>query len=1011
MRRLAAFLAILISIPMTLSAITAGTIYFATDDELRSMADLRGLPSSGSREDLQNELYEYEGFEAYSEEIDESADSFSLEILQSENLSSSSGSFVLTGNASISFTDDNGIVSDLSADTIIIDTDNSHLSALDNVRYHSDSENASINDIEADIVSVFWNTGEIKVSNATTSTVREGETEEENVTIFTSGETFTYTPGGSILYEGGRIGSAAEDPHSSITASTIAMLPGSDMFISNAYLSIGRVPILYLPWFFFPGSRVVGNPSFGFSSSHGAFLNTTFELFGSSRKVQESGEDSSFMSMLASGDSAGDLQPYGAYYSAKRPLSPLQQWAKDSSSYLAIMADAYASLGVHLGVDGVLNFLDSTLTLTIFDGIAVSHANENYGVRNFRYYGQNMLSYKNFGVQTELSVPFYSDNRVLQDFGNRVSGFSIMSVIQSPSFPEDYTSSISTFSRTLDFSYTLPSELRTSYVDSFRITDASVALDYRWSSSEKKFYMEEAMLPEFGMSLSGTLFSLNGTTGTVINAVEEEEKDITDIHLLSDPLLYEIYKAEERAAAKAQGKDFNVSLKYSLTESFSNSYEYDNKGTLTDGSFSSDSAMRLTFEADMADYVSLDAIFTPSYSYMVEDRHHAAIVTENTSVNSDISLSMPFIGLQYTLSTKLMNMRSVTKGGVEDVTMLNPGWDRDTVTSHSIGFSKAFVTEVGTFTPSITYRLPPLSASLTPKISYSYGPFAVSFSWNFLEDDDTGDLLSDLIELSAGYNGTYITSSISLKYQSALYESGEDFMNPFYGTASLSVRTADKNWSLTGFVDYEYENSGFNHYFNAISATLKIPYFDIMLEWAGPAENLAFSAIEAHADVDNVFFQLWKGRLYFGFGLEASFEMDMNNPYAASFEITPSFTFSIAEFLDFTFSFTSSNNGFYDYFRTGSFSISEFFNDLWQSFDFFGNGRYNTNFVLDECALEITHYMDDWNLNVKYAAEVVLSGDNYEFVPEFSIYLSWKTIPDLKIDQSWEQNEYGKWER
>ena len=639
----------------------------------------------------------------------------------------------------------------------------------------------------------------------------------------------------------------------------------------------------------------------------------------------------------------------------------------------------------------------------------MSHANENYGVKNFRYYGQNSLSYENFGFEAELSVPFYSDNRVLQDFGNRVSGFSIMSVIQPAEFPEDYNSSISTFSRTLDFNYTLPSEYHNGFVDSFRVTDTNIAADYRWSSSEKKFYMEEASLPEFGMSLSGTLFSLSGTTGTVINATEEEETDITELHLLSDPLLYDIYKAEERAAAQAAGKDFNVSLKYSLSESLRNTYEFDAKGETTDGSFSSDSAARLTFEADMADYVSLDAVFTPSYSYMVEDRHRASIVTENTSVNSDVSLALPFIGLQYNLSTKLMNLRSVTQGSVEDVTMLNPGWDRDTVTSHSIGFSKAFQTEYGTFTPAITYILPPLSASLIPKFSYSYGPFALSFSWSFLEDDDTGDFLSDLIELSAGYNGTYITSSISLKYQSAEFDSS-DFMAPFYGTASLSLRTADKNWSITGFLDYEYESAGFTHYFNAISATLKIPYFDIMLEWAGPAENLSFSAIEAHADVDNVFFQLWKGRLYFGFGLQASFEMDMNNPYAASFTITPSFTFRIAEFLDFRFSFTSSNNGFYDYFRTGSFSISEFFNDLWQSFDLFGNGRYNTNFVLDECALEIIHYMDDWNLNVKYSAEVLLNGDSYEFVPEFSIYLSWKTIPDLKIDQTWEERN-GSWRK
>ena len=108
------------------------------------------------------------------------------------------------------------------------------------------------------------------------------------------------------------------------------------------------------------------------------------------------------------------------------------------------------------------------------------------------------------------------------------------------------------------------------------------------------------------------------------------------------------------------------------------------------------------------------------------------------------------------------------------------------------------------------------------------------------------------------------------------------------------------------------------------------------------------------------------------------------------------------------FSFTSQNNGFYEYFIDGVFSWSEMFKDLGQSFDFFGGGRYETNFVIDSCALEITHYMADWDLSVRYEAQIQLIGDNYQFVPELSIYLSWKTIPDIKIDQTWRERN-GSW--
>ena len=129
------------------------------------------------------------------------------------------------------------------------------------------------------------------------------------------------------------------------------------------------------------------------------------------------------------------------------------------------------------------------------------------------------------------------------------------------------------------------------------------------------------------------------------------------------------------------------------------------------------------------------------------------------------------------------------------------------------------------------------------------------------------------------------------------------------------------------------------------------------------------------------------------------------------FTFTPSITFSIAEFLDFTFSFSSSNNAFYDYVTSGNF-FGEFFADLGRSFDFFGDGRYNTNFVMSEARLDVVHYMDDWDLHCSYAAYIELNDDIYEFVPEFSVYLSWKIMPDLKIDQQWQYNtDTRTWER
>ncbi len=1002
-RRLLLFLILLfVSLPGLFSA-SASAIYFASDSELMEMCRIRGL-ETGTREEMQRALYNYEGVATYTEEASGSG-AFDLSVLSAESLITHDSSMVISGNAHISFTDSSGNVSDLSADMIIIDTDNELLTALDNVIYSSDDEDASIQSINADIVTLFWTSGEIRVSDATTTTERESE-DGEAVTIYTSGSTLTYTPGGSILYDRGIVASDVEDPYSSITASKMLMLPGADMFISNAYVSIGRVPVLYLPFFFFPGSQMLGNPSFGFTSSQGAFINTTFELLGTNPTIGSSDSSSSFTSLTTTTKESQNTRPTGSYYSSSGPISNAEQWASSTSSYISLLADAYEDTGMQLGVTGEINLFSSSLSLAFTDAVAVSPESSYYNGR-LRYYGMNSLRYSGYGISATLSVPFYSDSRVLMDFGNRLTDFSLFSLLETPTFPENYTSTITTFSRTLTLSYSLPSSLQSQYLSSLSISSLQFGIDYRWNSSELEYYMEEANVPNLSATFSGTLFSLTHSNEIVLSTEKEEEYDITDLHLLTDPLLYDIYEGNRKRQASTTRTDtYTASLRYSVSETLKNDYDFNSSGENTDGAFSSDTSLRLTFDASAANWVSLTAVFTPSYSYLWEDDDTAAIVTQDGTISSDMTLSFPFIGLTYKISSRLLDAESVKTGdAAAEVDIAPLGWDTDTITAHSLTLSHAFTTDVGTFTPSVSYTLPPLNAVLTPRIAYSYGPFALSFGWSFREED-SASFHSDLIELSIGYSGTYITSSIAMKYDSEEYDP-TDFWIPFYGTASFSLRTADKNWSITEYIDYEYDNG--NNYFNELTTTFKIPFFELALTWAGSADEISFSEINATLDIESLTFQLWKGRIYVSFGLESTFSIELDNPYAASFSITPSITFSIAEFLDFKFSFTSVNNGFYNYIDdNGSISLSLMFEDLLRSFDFIGDGRYNTSFVLDEASLEITHYMKDWNFSFKYTTQVVLSDDVYEFRPKVSVYLSWKTIPDLNVDQNWEKSG-GVW--
>ena len=1006
MKRILSLL-LMMTICSLLYAVSAPAIYFASDDDLRSMAILRGIPE-GTREEMQEALYAYEGIEAYSEESDGEEDGeYTLTINAAENLSREGDRVVLTGNSSISFADD-GVVSELSADTIVIDTLNRRLTALENVSYSTDDENAAMQDISADIVTVSWEHGTLSVTNATTTT--ESRTEDETITIYTSGESLSYSPESGMLYRDGFITSNPEEAYLSITAKEIAMLSGSDMFVTNAYLSIGRVPLLWLPFFFYPGSQLTGNPSIGFTSERGAFLNTTFELFGSAPSVSEGSDDGqSLMSILSSSGSGGEKVPDGAYYSADGPVSDAERWARETGSYVALMADAYSDSGIHMGIDSKLNLLDGALSFSILDGVALSPSSSYYD-GNFRYYGVNEMEYAAHGLDLTLSLPFYSDSRVMHDYADRLTGFSLFSLLETPEFPSEYSSTISTYSHELELDYSLPTELRSSYVSSLSLSDITVGLDYRWDSGNHRYSLDESTLPSFTASVSGTLFDFASSAAADI-PVEEEEVGITEIHLLSDPLLYAVYKAQEETEERSGDERYSISLGYTVSENFSNELGFEKGGAYSDGKLSTSTSMRLTLQADAASYASLRAVFTPSYSYLWEDGSGRKGYTHRGAVSSDITFSVPYIGIQYRIASRLFNYRSEVDDGIEtDRELLTPGWNQETITSHSISLTKSFATDRGTFTPSLSYVLPPLAAELIPKMSYSYGPFALSFGWTFLQEDEDAPFRSDLVELSLGYNGTYATSSLSLRYQSADY-AASDFWRPLYGDASFSLRTADKAWSITQYVDYyAYDNGGWN-WFESIMTTLAIPCFDVSVEWQGHAGDVSFKGVEAHLDVDSAFFQLWKGRLYFSFGIESDFEFDMDNPYASMFTVTPSITFSIAEFLDFRFSFSSSNNAFYQYMQGGNF-FGDLFSDLAASFDFFGNGRYETNFVMSEAALDIVHYMDDWDLHCKYSARIELKDDVYQFVPEFSIYLSWKILPELKVDQSWEyDSDKGTWKR
>ena len=991
------FLLIYLSAVMNaISALSVHDIFHADSESLRNMAALRGIDTSLSDDRIRNALYKAEGLEAVSEREDEEG-TYSVLIEGADYLSSSQGVITLRGNASLSFSkgDDETI---MSSDEVVIDTSSSLIVALGNVNFSSQGEN-NAQRIDADIVSFYWEKGNLVVENASTLNERKNS-EGEDVNVYSVGERLTYFDNGSAIYEDGYIASSDDDPLSSISASRITMLPGSDMLIENAVLNIGRVPIFYFPFFFFPGSRITGNPSFGFTSTRGAFLNTTFEIFGHSQLIDNS-DSSSFASIFSDVDESDNLVPRGSYYTTDQDLSALESWADASESHMAVMADAYQETGLHLGLDTRINLFDKSLGFDSFSGVALTYTN-NANESNFRYYSENSLSYSFSGLSLLLSYPVYSDSNVLVDFGNRITSFSIESLFfQSPSFPSTYSSAITSFSRIAELKYSLPSSLRSDYLSSLSISRLRAESRYSWDSRNHKYVIDYIDLPKLTASASGSFFNFEYED----KGEDDEELDEAELFLLSDPLLYDVFH-EDLIREGHAGAAYSIGMGYSINQDLENNLEYSD-GEQSSSSLSSTSSLRLTTELDLGDYFLLRSIITPSYTYEKEEDEEELSWSDEFLLTNTIEAEIPYIGLKYSLTNRAYEHERMFSDEMLETTDSLWRFDKDHVSTHSISLSKTFSTAAGDFTPSISYTLYPLTGSLTPSLSYRYGDFATSFSYRFQNDEENdGAFLSDLIKLSLAYNGTNVIASSSFSYQSADYDKNA-FFRPLEISSQFSLRTSDKAYSITEQLEWKgYDSaSGLENYVSSLKTILSVPYFTCYVDFTGPFSSLSLDTVNASIKADDILIRGWKNRIYLSLGLSSTLNLDIQNIAASSFTITPSIIFSIAEFLDFRLSFTSSNNNFASYQdERGKFSLSELFNDLVRSFDFFGEGRYNTNFNMSQINLEVVHYMQDWALHCNYSSSVVLSDDVYRFVPQFSIYLSWNTFPDLKIDESWEMD-------
>ena len=337
--------------PPTAEELLAGTlardIGSASYYELVTWCDQLGLDDTGSRKDLQARLAGH-----FSVTLPESVVPGRRSVTvrsarQSEYFTQSESGekyVLLRGDVVVEVKDQDGTLQVIKAGSLTFNQTRRTMSAVGDVTYtltrgeQTDTFTGQSLDFNLDSSEAVFYDG------STRRVVKRAEGGDISYTF--SGETITRVSNDTVILQKGSFTSSdPADPLYQVRAGTVWLLAPGEWAVQDAVLLIGRVPILYLPGFFWPGDDFFFNPNIGYKTREGSFLQTTTYLIG--RKAKED-SPFSFLQLSGSGDTGYALEPHGMFLRKMPGVAP----PKDDGHSLKLMLDGYTRLGAMAGLAG-----------------------------------------------------------------------------------------------------------------------------------------------------------------------------------------------------------------------------------------------------------------------------------------------------------------------------------------------------------------------------------------------------------------------------------------------------------------------------------------------------------------------------------------------------------------------------------------------------------------------------------------------------------------------------------
>ncbi len=445
----------------------------------------------------------------------------------------------LRGNVIISVSDGND-VSRISADEIIYDRTREMMEARGNVEYEHSTGSSGGEKFSGD--SMLFNVK--KQQGVFLDGVFEQDAGKEDSDPFVVRSDITGRDSSSTMaFKNGILTTCdAEDPHWSIRASRIWMLPGNEIALLNGILFIGPLPVFYIPFFYYPGDEMIFHPVFGYRNREGFFVQTTTYLYGRKPLPETSSdEDNSFANFMKSSTLKEQVRE-GLF---------LRNTSKDAENvnpdFFKIKLDAYSSLGVLTGLEGSFTpknsyinslsfYIDAGFSRTLFPlgstGFYTPYSDDGNKHKDYGWFIGNDLPFRyrtNFSVNVNktpfslsVSMPLISDPYFKKDFTDRSEDLNWINFFMNQSELAKENDDITTET---SYSWNISGSVRPDvsflnpWITSLSVssfaglvsfnskTNSSITGSLAAYSPERTFFYPEYIKPSIALNAAGTLVS------------------------------------------------------------------------------------------------------------------------------------------------------------------------------------------------------------------------------------------------------------------------------------------------------------------------------------------------------------------------------------------------------------------------------------------------------------------------------------------------------------------------